>query len=225
MPPSRSTAAPHRAVVFDMDGTLVDSAPSMTRALNEMAQRRGIDGVGVAAVRRWVSLGGEVMLRGVLGETVELPADLNELRGILRAQTADPADLYPGAVSTLAKLRDNGYRVGICTNKREDIAVPYAAGLGIAEYLDAIVGGADNRSLKPDPELAHLTLARLGARACEAVFVGDSEIDADTAAAAAIPFVLVTFGYPHGDLGAIRADARVDHLREVPSAVSELSSS
>ena len=225
MPPSRSTGARPRAVVFDMDGTLVDSAPSMTRALNEMAQRRGIDGVDVAAVRRWVSLGGEVMLRGALGETVELPADLDELRGILRAQTADPADLYHGAVSTLAILRDNGYRVGICTNKREDIAVPYAAGLGITEYLDAIVGGADGRSLKPDPELAHLTLARLGARACEAVFVGDSEIDADTAAAAGIPFVLVTFGYPHGDLCAIRADVRVDHLREVLSAVSELTSS
>jgi len=201
---------PPCAILFDLDGTLVDSAPAMTRALNEMTRRRGAPAVDVASVRNWVSLGGEAMLRGALGNTADPPGDLDEFRDILRGQTADPADLYPGVPEMLAALRNAGYRIGVCTNKREDIAVPYVAGLGIAPYLDVVVGGAPGRRLKPDPELCHLTLQRLDASVHDAIFVGDSEIDAETALAVGLPFVLVTFGYPNGDLGAIAADARLD---------------
>jgi len=209
MPPSpnRNSAG---AILFDLDGTLVDSAPAMTRGLNEMTRRRGVPPVEVASVRRWVSLGGEAMLRCALGAEADPLSDLEEFRDILSGQTADPADLYPGVSATLAALKREGYRTAVCTNKREDIAVSYAAGLGIAPHLDAIVGGAPGRHLKPDPLLAHLALERLGAGAHEAILVGDSEIDAETALAAGLPFVLVTFGYPHGDIAAIPADARLD---------------
>lgn len=204
---SRNSAG---AILFDLDGTLVDSAPAMTRALNEMARRRGAPPVDVALVRRWVSLGGEAMLRRALGAQADPLSDLEELRDILRGQTADPADLYPGVPAMLAALKQVGYGVAVCTNKREDIAAPYVEGLGIDAFLDAIVGGAPGRQLKPDPLLANMALERLGATAHETVFVGDSEVDAETALAAGLRFLLVTFGYPHGDLAAISADARLD---------------
>ena len=224
MPPALNPASTG-AILFDFDGTLVDSAPSMARALNEMARRRGAPPVELAAVRRWVSLGGEAMLRGALGDETDADGDLEEFRGILRGQTADTNDLYPGVVSMLTMLKQVGYRVGICTNKREDIAVPYARGLGIAPYLDSIVGGAPNRRLKPHPELAHIALERLEVNPCQAIFVGDSEIDADTAGAIGMKFVLVTFGYPHGDIDAIPADARVDSLLQLPSLAHVMLSS
>ena len=222
MPPdlSRASAA---AIVFDFDGTLVDSAPSMTRALNDMALRRDIPPVDVESVRRWVSLGGEAILQGALGPNIDPLADLDELRGLLRAQTADPADLYSGVTETLAALKEAGYRLAVCTNKREDIAIPYSSGIGIAQYFDVIVGGAPGRRLKPDPELAHMALERLGAGQSSAIFVGDSEIDAETAKSIGIPFVLVTFGYPHGEITEIVADARIDRFDELVALVSRSS--
>jgi phosphoglycolate phosphatase len=210
------------AILFDLDGTLVDSAPAMTRGLNEMTRRRGVPPVEVASVRRWVSLGGAAMLRGALGAQPDPLGDLDEFRDILRGQTADPGDLYPGVGAMLAALKQEGYRIAICTNKLEDIAVPYAAGLGIGPHLDAIVGGAPGRCLKPDPELCRMTLERLGARAHQAIFVGDSEIDAESALAAGLPFVLVTFGYPQGDIAAIPADARVDGFDALRSLVGAM---
>lgn len=211
-----------RAVIFDFDGTLVDSAPSMTRALNMTALGRGREPVEVASVKRWISLGGEAMLRGALGPATDVTADLEELRELLRGQTADPADLYPGVIETLARLKADGYLLGVCTNKREDIAIRYAKGVGIAEYLDTVVGGAPDRLLKPHPDLALMTMDQLGAGPGCAIFVGDSEIDSETAAAVGLPFVLVTFGYPHGDTAAINAQARIDSVGELPRLVESM---
>lgn len=210
------------AVLFDLDGTLVDSAPSLTRGLNEIARRRGTADVEIVDVRRWISLGGETMLRGALGDRVNMDCDLDEFRDILRSQTADPSDLFPGVVETLRQLKAKGIATAICTNKREDIAVPYADGLGIARYFDAIVGGAPGRKLKPDPSIVELTLQRLGSNCPKAIFVGDSEVDAATAFAANMPFVLVEFGYPTGPLSSIACTRRISRFDDLVAAVGEM---
>lgn len=211
------------AVLFDLDGTLVDSAPSLTRALNQMARDRGAPEVAVANVRKWVSLGGENMLRGAFGEGLpNLEQELETLREILRGQEADPADLFPGTVEMLKSLKELGLYTAICTNKRENIAVPLANGLGIAPYLDAIVGGAPGRALKPNPSIVAMTLGRLPSVTNRAVFVGDSEVDAETAKITGLPFVFVTFGYPLGDPTAIQCDLRLEEFSCLPGALPAL---
>lgn len=209
------------AVLFDLDGTLVDSAPSLTRGLNEYVQRMGGEPLSAATVRPWISQGGETMLRGALGDRLTDPEKaLEDFREILRVQTANPADLYPGTLEMLKALKGSGHQIAICTNKRENIAVPLADGLGIAPYIDFIVGGAAGRVLKPNPWMVDRALTALGAE--RAVFVGDSEVDAETAVAAKLPFVLVSFGYPAGDLLSIKCSAKIDAFSALPAIIDTL---
>ncbi len=207
------------AILFDLDGTLVDSAPSLTRGLNTFIRRRGGTPVAEKDVRRWISLGGGEMIKGALGDKGGDPVtDLNEFRAILRSQKGDPADLYPGVVKALQNLHSDGHKIALCTNKREDIAYPLIADLGIAPLIDAVAGGANGHRLKPDRFLVDLALKRLIYGGKEIIFVGDSEVDAATAVNAGVPFVLVSFGYPVGRLEDMAYAARIDHfdaLRQV----------
>jgi phosphoglycolate phosphatase len=211
------------AILFDLDGTLVDSAPSLSRGLNTFVARRGGTPPAEKNVRRWISLGGGEMIKGALGDkTADPVADLDEFRAILRAQRGSPTDLYPGVLPALADLRRQGHKIALCTNKREDIALPLIADLGIAALIDAIAGGAEGHRLKPDRFLVDLALQRLDFRGDDVIFVGDSEVDADTAAGAGIPFILVTFGYPVGDIDKIACASRIDAFSELPRQVGEI---
>ncbi|GAA0542135.1 HAD family hydrolase [Rhizomicrobium palustre] len=188
-----------------------------------MARERGVPEVAVTEVRKWVSLGGENMLRGTFGEDIaNLEQELDTLREILRGQKADPSDLFPGVIDALKTLKENGLYTAICTNKRENIAVPLASGLGIAPHLDAIVGGAVGRLLKPDPSIVELTMSRLPVKPDRAAFVGDSEVDAETAAATGLPFILVNFGYPLGEIEDIPRGAMIEHFDELCPAICKL---
>jgi phosphoglycolate phosphatase len=211
------------AILFDLDGTLVDSAPALLRGLNEFALRRGGNPVAEKDVRRWISLGGSEMIKGALGPKVGDPqADLDEFRAILRAQKGDTSDLYPGVVAVLQALRRAGHKIALCTNKREDIAIPLIADIGISPLIDAVAGGANGHRLKPDRFLVDLALERLGYSGTDVVFVGDSEVDAETASGAGLPFVLVSFGYPVGDIDAIACAARIDDFSELPRRIDEI---
>ena len=213
------------AILFDLDGTLVDSAPAMTRALNEMTRRRGAPAVDIASVRRWVSLGGEAMLRGALGVTADPLSDLEEFRHILRGQTADPADLYPGVPGMLAALKQEGYCIAVCTNKRESLSRRLLQELELEGYFSAIAGRDTFPVAKPDPGHLTGTIRLAGGEPSRAVMVGDSDVDVRTAKAASVPVVLVSFGYAGPPVSVAPPEAVIDHFDELHGSLASLVSS
>jgi phosphoglycolate phosphatase len=203
-------------LVFDFDGTLMDSAPAIAEALSEVRVVRGGDAADLDLVRKMVSHGAKDLVTRVLGEWSTTPDnDLIAFRKIYGAMKPNRAHLYPGAEPALRALQTAGLRLGICTNKPQGLTERIVAELGLGEHFSAIVGGGGCAYTKPDPGHAFETLTRMGVPACEALYVGDSEVDSETAAAAKLPFVLVTFGYPLGDPDAISADARVDRFEDL----------
>jgi phosphoglycolate phosphatase len=211
---------PTRAIIFDLDGTLIDSAVQITVALNQLLARRGGAPVDKSQTRGWISLGATRLVAHALGECERDPVeDVVEFRALYGALTPDPADLFAGVADALSSLRDAGYRMGVCTAKPQGLAQRVLDGAGIAQFFDAVVGGRDGMPAKPDPAQVYETLSLLGARAGNAIYVGDSEVDAEAAAAAGLPFLLATFGYAIGDAAKIQCAARFDDFGELPELI------
>lgn len=211
---------PH-AVVLDLDGTLVDSAPAIAGALNRvLAGRKGVP-VHVDQVRAWVSLGADRLVANAMGaHATSSAADLADFRSVYSAQEANPADLYPGATSVLTDLAAAGIRVGICTNKPEGLCRKLIEDLGLAPHVNAIVGGTSGLKPKPHPDPVWRLLELLATPADMAVYVGDSEIDALAAEAAGVAFVLVNYGYAVGNRANIKCITSVDRLSDLKHIVA-----
>ncbi len=209
-----------RAIVFDLDGTLIDSAIQIATAINELRARRGGDAIPTDHARRWISLGAARLVANGLGEFANEPAsDLAAFRAIYGALTPDAADLYPHVPEALRALREAGHRMAICTNKPEHLARRVVDGVGLAAFFDGLVGGRPNEPSKPHPAPVREALALTGESAERAVYVGDSEVDAQAAAAAGLPFVFATFGYAIGDPSVIARRAQFDDFRDLPGLI------
>ena len=207
-----------KAVVFDLDGTLVDSVPDLHAAAAEMMAALGLPapslndtlsdiGNGIPAlVERCLARAGAVEQEGLLEEA---------LRRFVAAYKKAPARLtqpYPGVVPALTALRENGLVLGVCTNKAESMARQVLEELGLAAFFAALVGGDTLPQRKPEPEPLRQVLQGLGVTAAEVLYVGDSEVDAATAAAAQVPFALYTQGYRTTPLSAMIYDHAFDHF-------------
>jgi len=211
-----AATAPARAVIFDLDGTLVDSAKGIAAALNCLRADRGRGPVALADVKRWVSRGAEELMVHALDATPEsVSGDLAAFRSVYATIPADPADLYPGALETVRSLHARGLRIGVCTNKPQALATDIVEGLGFGPFVTAVVGGSPGLEPKPHPQSLHLTLDRLGAARGRSLYVGDSEVDAETAAAAGVPFVLVGHGYVIGSREEIACMALIETLGDL----------
>ncbi len=213
-----------RAVIFDLDGTLIDTAAKATVHLNYMLKQRGRPETEKSHVSKLVSLGVETMIGKTLGSSAQsLAGDLTEFRRLYRMLPPDAHDLYPyarEAVQALVGGAGQHYQIGVCTNKREDLARDLIRGVGLEPYVQALVGAREGLPIKPDPAPVYELLGQLGVSPAETVYVGDSEVDADTARAAGLAaFVLVSFGYPIGNLGEIDCDARIDDFRALPAVL------
>ena len=217
----RSAATEHlRAVIFDLDGTLIDSAKGIAAALDVIRADRGIEPVAVEDVRRWVSLGAEELVTLALGSTpVSVSEDLAAFRAAYAGVPADPADLYPGAIETLQALHERGLRLGVCTNKPQRLAAGIIEGLGLGAFFTAVVGGAPDLKPKPDPAPLHLAMDRLQVGGVASLFVGDSEVDAQTAEFAGVAFVLVGHGYAIGPTDQIKCAAVIESLGDLLNLV------
>lgn len=204
---------PFDVVAFDLDGTLADTAIDLAAALNHALGVLGRPPIDPNKVRYLVGHGARALLRRGLGETGEADEALVE-RGypafvhFYSDHICVATRPYPGAEAALDALREDGVRLALVTNKPEALTPRLIEALGWGERFDAIVCGDTLPVRKPDPAPLHQAIALAGGGS--AAFVGDSIIDADTARAARLPFVAVSFGFSDRPAALLGADAVID---------------
>ena len=208
-------------IVFDLDGTLVDTAPDLTNALNDALIRRGHRPIPQETIRQAVGFGARVMIEDALrraGAEEDIDQMLAEFLVHYEANIAAESRPFPGAVASLETLAAAGARLAVCTNKREYLSKKLLAELGLQHYFHSIAGRDTFSVSKPDP--GHLTqvIAQAGGVPSRAIMVGDSDVDLRTAKDASVPAILVSFGYAPRALDEFAPDAVIDHFDElVPS--------
>lgn len=209
-------------LVCDLDGTLADSAPSLCAAGNRLLASLGRPPVTVETYKGFVGKGQRVQIERLLTHSGGIPGgDVTPFLAEFRAgyDPLEASSAYPGAVEALAILAAEGWRIAVCTQKPEAKARRLLAGLGFA--VEHVVGGDSVRGengaevLKPDPRVIGAALAPLGEG--PAVYVGDGETDAETAAAAGLPFLLHLNGYRHGPAEAMSPAGAFAHHSELPA--------
>ena len=215
-------------VVFDLDGTLAETAGDLIATLNAVLAREGLPPVDADEARGMIGAGARALIeRGFAAGGAELlPDRLDALYAVFLAHYAahlsDASHLFPGVAAALDRLSAAGYRLAVCTNKVEAHSVALLAALGVAERFAAICGRDTFPYAKPDPRHLTLTIARAGGDPARAVMVGDSRTDVAAARAAGVPVVAVPFGYTDVPVEALDPDLVVAHYDDLFAAVERL---
>ncbi|HXL98364.1 MAG TPA: HAD family hydrolase [Rhizomicrobium sp.] len=214
------------ALIFDLDGTLVDTAPDLLGALNAVLAAEGRHGVDTATLRHMVGFGARSLIEQAMaasGAPVtadRLPALVDRFIVHYRAHIADESRPFPHVVETLAALADDGARMGVLTNKPQELTQPLLETLGLARYFTAIHGAGRYDYVKPDPRVFHHVVDELGGG--PAIMIGDSRTDVATARAAGAPVILLSYGYTPEPARTLGADAVIDDFADVPAWVRKL---
>jgi phosphoglycolate phosphatase len=213
-------------LVFDLDGTLVDSAPDLCASLNQVLQARGRAPLSLVEVKPMIGDGVPVLIARAFaargGSADEAAAALPEYTAIYEKNATRTSRPYPGVAETLAWLRGRGYRTAICTNKVQRASEIMVRELGLSALFDGIAGGDRFAVRKPDPGHLLGLIDALGGDPRRSAMIGDSENDAAVALAAGVPVLLMGYGYARRDpatLGALRV---LDRFEELPEALGEL---
>jgi phosphoglycolate phosphatase len=218
-----------RTVIFDLDGTLADTSADLIAAANDCFRGLGHgDVLHPVADAATAFRGGRAMLR--LGFERVRPdfteADIDAQYGRLLASYEGGIDretrLYPGTEAAVRALRAAGYATGICTNKPERLADLLLARLGVRELFGSLVGADTLAHRKPHPAPYAAAVERAGGMVARSVLIGDTVTDRDTARAAGVPIVLVTFGPAGGGAEALEPDALLAHFDDLGSVVARL---
>lgn len=209
------------ALLFDLDGTLVDSARDIARALTVVSTARGGGAVDPAVVRPLVSLGAPILVREGLGAVAGDPAaDLAAFRGVLADLPVDRGLLYPGVEAALTALGARGHAMAIVTNKPERLARRLLADLDLAKHFGAIVGGDTTAHAKPHRAPVDHAVAAIGGKADNCMFIGDSDVDATAAENCGVPFLLFEGGYGAGHCDSHRCAGRFNDFKLLPELVA-----
>ncbi|MET0329678.1 MAG: phosphoglycolate phosphatase [Luteimonas sp.] len=219
---SASRSFPWPVALFDLDGTLVDSASDIAAAVNRLLAELGHARVEEATVRSWIGDGARQLITSALRHAGD-PQDIDAVMPRFMRHYADclllDPQLYPGVVPTLQALRAQGVRLAVCTNKPAQFVPPLLDALEIDGFFDAVLGAGDLPERKPHPlPLLHLAEG-FGVDIARCLMIGDSAADAGAAIAAGAPLVLVGYGYRrdfdlHG-CGAVAVIDRFDQLLEL----------
>jgi phosphoglycolate phosphatase len=217
-----------RTVVFDLDGTLVDTAPDLIGALNFVLDREGLPPVPLKSARTLIGAGARALLeRGleVDGRHAGVE-DINRLTDdfieYYAAHIADASRPFDGLESALDDLAAKGYRFAVCTNKLEWLSKRLLDRLGLSARFAAICGADTFGISKPDPAILRQTVARAGGQLSTAIMVGDAGPDIGVARRAGIPVIGVEFGYTEVPIADLKPDRLVGHMSELPAAVETL---
>lgn len=217
-----------RTVVFDLDGTLVDTAPDLVATLNVIFAREGLPPVAYDTARNMVGGGARAMIeRGLLADRRELPTQavdrlVTDFIDHYAAHIADQSRPFPQVEWALDELAGQGFRLAVCTNKLEWLSVLLLEKLGLKERFAAVCGADTFGTGKPDPKILLGAIARAAGRRTEAVMVGDSITDIATARAAGTAVIGVDFGYTHTPMLDLQPDRTISGFAELPKAVSDL---
>jgi phosphoglycolate phosphatase len=220
-----ASSFPFSVVAFDLDGTLADTAPDLTSALNHALGELGRPPVPENSVRHMVGHGARALLTKGLAATGEMTAELVEqgfpiFLAYYEAHIADRTRAFPGLETAMDELAARGVKLAVCTNKLEGLSRELIDALGWSNRFAAIVGGDTLPVRKPDPAPLFEAIKRAGGG--PAAFIGDSITDTDTARNARIPCVAVSFGFSDRPPEQLGADRLIDHFDELVGALEWL---
>ncbi len=222
MTPSR------RTLIFDLDGTLIDSAPDLARALNGLLAELGRPPLDLGVVRRLIGDGAPTLVRRALAAS-GAPLDagsyeslLERYRELYLATATTDTTVYPRVPETLRALREQGYRAVVCTNKFQLPTVRILEAFDLARYFDAVAGGDVVPARKPDPAHLLAALTKVGAGPAEAVMIGDGANDVAAARAAGIPVMLLPSGYGEIDAADLGGDVLLGDFADIPAALGRM---
>jgi phosphoglycolate phosphatase len=215
-------------IVFDLDGTLVDTAYDLIDTLNTILGRHDVPALAFDEARAMIGFGVKPLLqralasKGLQAAPAEIDRLYDEFLPLYAAHIADRSRPFPGLIGALDALAADGCRLAVCTNKLEWLSVRLLDALNLSPRFAAICGQDTFAMRKPDPDMLRLTIARAGGDTGHAVMVGDSTTDVATAQAAGIPVVAVDFGYTETPPAEFGADRLISHFDALPEAVRQL---
>lgn len=212
----------HSLVMFDLDGTLIDSAPDIAHALNRLLVEQGLPKASLDQVRAWIGSGAEVLIRYALASQALVGSPTRDARSLTgrfialyRDKPSKHTRLYDGVLDYLSDLQSSGTQMALITNKPSELVAPILSQLGLSDYFCWTAGGDTFQNKKPDPEPLLACLHALNTDPSKSVMIGDSESDSLAAYQAGVASVTVNYGY--GDLAqASRYSQRVvSNLKEL----------
>ena len=219
------------SLIFDLDGTLVDTAPDLLGATNAVLAAQGRKAIDPASLRHMVGFGARSLITQAMAAT-GAPAPESEMEALValfiahyRDHVADFSLPFPGVEATLRHLKAQGFKLGVLTNKPIELTHLLLERLGLAENFDAIYGAGSRAYTKPDPRIFHDVVADLYAEeggGGPAIMVGDSITDLATARAAGAPCILLSYGYTPEPAEGLGADMVLDHFSDLPDALAKL---
>ena len=215
-------------LIFDLDGTLVDTAPDLLNAANAVLAARGRPAIDPATLHHMVGFGAKSLITqafaatGAEPEPEEMPALVELFLAHYGAHLTDHSRPFPGVAETLAGLKRQGAVLGVLTNKPHEMAGPLLNGLGLKSFFAAIYGAGFKPYVKPDPRIFADVVAACAGNADHAVMIGDSVTDLHTARAAGAPCILMSYGYTPVPAASLGADIVLDEFTAIPQALSRL---
>ena len=217
-----------RTVVFDLDGTLVDTAPDLVDALNFVLRREGLAPVPLQSARGMIGAGARKLIeRGLEADGRETsPSELAQLTEDFIAYYAEHIAVrsrpFDGLEAALDDLVGRGYRLAVCTNKLEWLSKRLLDRLNLSARFAAICGADTFGVAKPDPAIFRQTVARAGGEVSSAIMVGDAGPDVGVARRAGVPVIGVSFGYTEVPIVDLKPDRVIDHMSELRAAIEAL---
>lgn len=215
-------------LVFDLDGTLVDTAPDLIRAANHVIASRGLAPLSIDQLKPSISFGARhivaagLKMRGATVSETELDRLLEAFLDYYANNIAVDSRPFPGLPELLEDCAAKGARLAVCTNKREDMSRLLLEKLGLLRMFKALAGRDTFAVCKPHPGHLLGVIGLAGGDRHRAVMVGDSDVDVATAKAAGVPVIGVTFGYTHVPIANLSCEAVIDHYSEFPAALARI---